>query len=229
MDLQIDKDKLEALEHPFEPLKNVVPEEKYVAFIDLLGFSKQVLDKFDETKGIYNQIIDYMQIVDVVKHNVSVQVYSDSILLISSELLPLARIVKKILMITLHNGFLARGGVGFGRHVEVYNGSNCYVISQALVHAVAIEKTIKRPCVALHDSVAIPEKCWKTEDPPITRAILHFDGISLVCPLNVFWGRSAISLTKSLSEQFPDYREKYDWFLSLCEAIMRGDSLSLKV
>jgi len=229
MDLQFYKDKLEELKHPLKPLKGVEPEEKYVAFIDLLGFSKHVLDKFEKTIEIYQQIIDNIRIVDVVKHNVSVQIYSDSILLTSSELSPLVQVVSTVLMQTLRNGFLARGGVGFGQHVEVYNGSNFYVVSQALVNAVAVENKIKRPCVAFHNSVAIPEEYWDTKVSPFSRKILHFDGISLISPLNVFWGTSAISIAKSLSEKFPDYKEKYDWFLSLCEAIARGDSLSLKV
>lgn len=226
MELQIDKEKLETINEPFEPLKNVVPENKYVAFIDILGFSNQVLEKFDKITEIYQEIIDSVRIVEVVKNDVSIQIYSDSILLSSTDLNPLTLVVNTILMQTLRNGFLVRGGIGYGQHIEVYKGPNFYVISQALVHAAAVEKSIKHPCVAFHKSVHIPEEYWNTELPPLLRTILHFDGISLVSPLNMFWGTSAVGIVTTLSEQFPDYKEKYDWFIGLCEAIGNENAMT---
>ena len=225
MKLQIDKEKLKSISEPFEPLKNAVPEDKYVAFIDILGFGNQVLMKFEKIISIYQEILDDIRIVDVVKHNVSIQIYSDSILLSSTELAPLTQVVKTILMQTLRKGFLVRGGIGYGQHVEVCDGPNFYVISQALVHAAAVEKSIKHPCVAFHESVHIPVEHWRAEVPPFLRTILYFDGISIVSPLNIFWGTSAIGIVTTLSEQFPEHKDKYNWFLRLCDAIVREDAM----
>ena len=225
MDIEINKEKLNSIQEPFEPLKNAVPENKYVAFIDILGFGNQVINKFENTISIYQEILGDILIVEVVKTNVSIQIYSDSIVLSSEELHHLILVVNTVLMQTLRRGFLARGGIGFGNHVEVHDGHNFYIISQALVNAAIVEKSIKYPCVAIHDSVRIPEEYWMGEVPPILRTILHFEGISLVSPLNMFWGTSAIGIASYLSEQYPKHKGKYDWFLRLCEAIFREEKM----
>jgi hypothetical protein len=63
VELQIDKEKLEAITEPFEPLKGSVPEDRYVAFIDILGFSNQLIEKFENTIEIYQEILDNFRIV----------------------------------------------------------------------------------------------------------------------------------------------------------------------
>jgi hypothetical protein len=225
MDLKKFKENLNKIKEPFEPLNNVVPEKRYVAFIDILGFGKQIIDNLEETINIYQKILNDLRIVEILDSCVSVQIYSDSMLLTSTKLMPLANVVNAVLMQTLRCGFLVRGGIGYGEHVESSNGPNFYVISQALVNAVEVEKTIKYPCVAFHESVHIPEKYWNAELSTYSRTILHFDGISLISPLNIFWGTSAISIVTRLSERYPEHKQKYDWFLNLCSAIVRGDDM----
>ncbi len=52
---------------------------------------------------------------------------------------------------------LVRGGIGFGKHAQQFDDGNLYFASEGLVHAVEVEHTVKHPCVALHDSVSVPD------------------------------------------------------------------------
>jgi hypothetical protein len=40
------------------PFIGIKPEPRYVAFIDILGFGQQVLDNFDQTLEVYEEIIN---------------------------------------------------------------------------------------------------------------------------------------------------------------------------
>jgi hypothetical protein len=130
-----------------------------------------------------------------------------------------------VLMQTLFNDLLVRGGVGFGRHIEKSGEGRLQVVSQALVKAVQTEKRTNFPCVALDESVVTDESWWPREVPNQHRGLLYFEGIRLVNPCNLGWGQSAGMRVVQLRELHPTHAEKHDWFLRLHSAIMDDEPL----
>jgi hypothetical protein len=128
-------------------------------------------------------------------------------------------------MITLLQDCLVRGGIGFGKHVEATSDGHFIVVSQALVRAVSVEKSIRHPCVALDDSVQIHDGYLDGSFSPIQRGVLRFDGIRMICPFNALWGHSAMTRVAMLYERYPQHSEKYDWFLWLYDAFHDGRPL----
>src|SRR3989337_3264109 len=134
-------------------------------------------------------------------------------------------VIQGLHMLTLGHDCLVRGGIGFGKHIEVHQSNNFLVVSQALVQAVEVEKKIKHPCVALHNSIEVPQDWWNADIPPERRGLMYFEGIRLISPFNIGWGQSAMTRVAQLSVQYPEYNDKYDWFLRLYEAWYSGDPL----
>jgi hypothetical protein len=223
--MEINREELKNIKTDIDYFKGIEAEKKYVAFLDILGFGNQVVNEFEKTIEVYQRVLNSLRALNIFDLGVSTQIYSDSILFACSELYPIVMVVQAAQWQTLFCDCLVRGGIGYGDHLEVMDGKNYFVISQALVHAVQIEKTIKRPCVAFHDSVKIPSKYWNAEIPPVVRGVVHFDGISLVSPLTFFWGTSAITRAYGLAEDYPEHKDKYEWFIKLCEAILNGNPL----
>lgn len=121
---------------------------------------------------------------------------------------------------------MGRGGIGFGRHVEATSDGHFIVLSRALVRAVTVEKRVRHPCVALHDTVQIHDDYLGRRFSPIQRGVLRFDGIRMICPFNALWGHSAMTRVAMLYEQQPEYAENYDWFLRLHDAFHDSNPLS---
>jgi len=215
---------------PFRLLKDRIGDKRYVAFVDILGFAREVRDNFDSVLDVYQQVLEGLQIFEALPsigmhHAVSLRIYSDSFILTAETLSPLVRIVKGLHMVTLAHDCLVRGGIGYGRHIEASNGANFYVISQALVQAVEVEKRVKRPCVALHESIQVPGDLWNSDQSPFSRGLLFFDGLRMVNPFSVFWGRTAAARVSRLVELYPDHRAKYEWFFSLYEHVVSDKKL----
>jgi hypothetical protein len=219
------------LEVPFRISKDGIGDRRYVAFVDILGFARKVRDNFDSILEVYQQMVNTAsQTFDTlssvgIQHDVSIRIYSDSFILVSEAISPLIRIVKGLHMITLAHDCLVRGGIGCGRHIEASNGNSLCVVSQALVQAVEVEKRVKRPCVALHESIQVPNDLWNEDQNPFSLGLMFYDGIRLVNPFSVFWGRTAAARISRLAEAYPDHRDKYEWFLSLYENVVSGKML----
>ena len=223
--LNIDKEKMQEFETRYTAFESVPVDHKYVAFLDILGFSNMVTNKFEQTLEIYEKLIDAMRIHEIVDTGVSLQIYSDSILLISDNLPALLQSAGMVQFITLSDGFLVRGGIGYGKHISVQNGSHTYVVSEALINAVNVEKTVRMPCVALHKDIEIPDSWWPLHVDPVIRTLHHFKGLNVVSPLNIMWGTSAIDRVKYMKEKTPEFSEKYDWFLELATSILERKQL----
>jgi len=58
--------------------------EKYVAFIDILGFGSRVLENFDDLLDTFEQFIQLAGLVERLRPEVQITVYSDSYLFVSS-------------------------------------------------------------------------------------------------------------------------------------------------
>jgi hypothetical protein len=199
---------------------------KYVAFCDVLGFSHAVENHFDETIQLYkefkNRIADWP-----FPEKANVSVYSDSILIVCDELPPLLYAVQSLWFATLTQDWLIRGGVAYGKYWEDRSNGNLFVVSDALVRAVRLESTIKKPGVVLSPEVEVPLSTWVTrfQHGPFSAPLLHFDGLNVVNPFNPYWFASARMRVCQLMDQFPQHSEKYEWFLKFSEHVEANESL----
>lgn len=223
--LPVNRDAIEALRTPRDYFEGSVPSNRYAAFLDILGFSHAIRERYDSTLLLYAKLLNTLRILNCFEMGVTVKIISDSIVLVGDELKPVLTICNGVLMLTLMEGCLVRGGIGYGKHIEVADGPNNYVVSEALVNAVAVEKMIRYPCVGLHESIEIPRHLWEVRWPAITRQLLYRDGLNIVNPLNPFWGTTAIDRVMAMKDQYPDHNEKFNWFIDLAIAVLGNEPL----
>ena len=197
----------------FRPFDGIVPGSRYVAFVDVLGFGGQILRDFDGAFRAYRALLDQWHAVWRHDPEVSLIIYSDALLMTAPSLALLTTAVNTLSFASLLNNALLRGGIAFGRHAEVRDSGNVYVVSEALTRAVEVEKHVGYPCVALHDSVDTPSDWWKL--PNIARPVVYFEGVTFVNPFGAFWYRSSAGRVQVLKHRYPDYHDKHDWFLRL--------------
>lgn len=199
---------------------------KYVGFCDVLGFSSAVLNDFDTAISVYNQfrkdVIDWPFPLTA-----NVSVYSDSILVVGDELPPVLHTIVALQWAALKQGWLIRGGVAYGKYWENKEDGNLFVVSDALVRAVEIEKTIKMPAVGVSDTIQLGIEAWmpRFEHGIFKAPLLYFDQRAIVNPFNEYWFKSAVIRANELLIDHPAHKEKYEWFLSLAEAVERDDIL----
>lgn len=222
---KINIQKFKELEEEYRAFDDIDVEYKYVAFLDILGFSNMLINKFEETLNIYEKVIDMMRFPEIIDFGVDIKMISDSIILVSSDLRAIIQCAGVVQFNTLFERSLVRGGIGYGKHTEKQNGKNQYIASQALVKAVLVEKTIERPCVALHEDIKIPDDWWSINTPPVSRMLHYYEDLNIVNPLNLLWGRSAIGRVLTMKNEYPEYSEKYDWFIKFCTLILEGHQL----
>ena len=207
------------------PFSAEIAANRYVAFVDILGFGKQVLENFDDIFETYQELVENITVLTGNPKDINFQILSDAFLVSSASFRALVKAIQALHMHTLFSNCLVRGGVGFGKHLQVNKDDNFYVLSQALVQAVQVEKNIKFPCVALHDSIEISKEWWNPNIHPTIRGLSYFEGIRLITPFNIMWGQSAKMRVSILADTYPEYRDKYNWFLRLYEATFSGDPL----
>ncbi|HXS37260.1 MAG TPA: hypothetical protein VN721_11215 [Flavipsychrobacter sp.] len=193
---------------------------KYVAFCDILGFSNLVLNEFDKTIRIYR---DFR--IEIDKRNeligILVSVYSDSIIIVDDDLMKVAEAAQLLQWTTLRHGWLVRGGIGYGKHWKESNNNNLFIVSEALVKAVNIEKSIKYPVIAIDSGIKIGLEYWlhgfvhSVFDLPI----IHHLSTTIINPFNNYWFKSAEIKLKKLRSCNENHIHKYDYLLELIEAI----------
>lgn len=204
-------------------------ETRYVAFCDILGFGSRVLKNFDETLNIYRQFGELLSKAHVFTSDVSLTMYSDSMLVTGTDLAPVLKAVQNLSFLALANNFLIRGGIANGRYWERRQGNDLLVVSDALVRAVKLEASVSVPAVVLADDIEIPDDYWLFQFSDINAIIhtplLHFRDRNIVNPFNMFWLHSAGTRAQMLMHESPDNREKYLWFLSLHAAVTERQKL----
>ena len=124
-------------------------------------------------------------------------------------------------------GWLLRGGIAYGRYLEEKEDGNLFVVSDALVHAVAIEKSVKIPAVVVSTDIDLGIEAWvpRFEHNILRAPLLYFDDRRIVNPFNEYWFKSSVIRVRQMLEQHPQHREKYDWFLSLAQSVAQDDLL----
>src|SRR5438445_3071970 len=146
-------------------------QEAYVAFVDVLGFSRQVESNFELVVQVYDEMLRSTELVERLRPDVSFHVFSDTFILSSPNLGRLVGAVQGLLMQTLFHDCLVRGGIGFGRHIEKAEAGRLLVVSQALVRAVHTEKRISFPCVTLDPAIVIENDWWPVDKPNLYRGL----------------------------------------------------------
>jgi hypothetical protein len=204
---------------------DVIPN-KYVAFCDVLGFSYTVENEFEATIRLYKEFSKRMAEWPF-PEKATVSVYSDSILIVCDELPPLLYAVQSLWYTALNQDWLIRGGIAYGKYWEDRSNGNLFVVSDALVRAVRLETTVKIPGVVVSPEVEIPLSTWfvRFRDGPLMAPLLHFEGLNVVNPFNVFWFQSEKKRVQQLKDQFPQYSDKYDWFLKLADEVEAHEPL----
>lgn len=188
--------------------------------MDVLGFSARVDRDFTGTVRLYDKLISKWRWHYHLSPEVSLQIYSDALLVSCLRLADLLPALSALHQLTLTAHCLVRGGVGYGHHVEVIEGNNVFVVSEALTEAVAMEKKIKHPCIALSPRIKVPEALWSGWDRNIDRPIVFFQRNILVNPLGPFWFPRALRLARQLSKANTCHASKYAWLLHFLQAII---------
>lgn len=199
---------------------------KYVGFCDVLGFSSAVLGDFDAAIALYQQFRNEVKGLPF-PSKAQVSIYSDSILVVSDDLPAVVNTIVTLSCVALMKGWLIRGGVAYGRYWEEKENGNLFVVSDALVKAVAIEKTVKVPAVVISEDIPLGIEAWvpRFQYGVIKAPLLYFHGLSIVNPFNEYWFASAKIRARRLLEAHPKHADKYEWLLSLVEAVEKDDIL----
>lgn len=134
--------------------------EQFCVFIDILGFKNKMNNFEDALKyykqffamyeacdklhdSILNSVSDAMQSdfpkIETSKVSVDNMVFSDSIVLYSTDWKALLFRVSNVMSWLLSFGFFFRGGIGYGKHYTDIKLGQVHIVSEGLVQAVEIE------------------------------------------------------------------------------------------
>jgi hypothetical protein len=99
-----------------KPVPGVI-EKKYVAFCDILGFSRAISENFEGTLCLYADLMQELATShsSIFSPRVKLTAYSDAILLVSDELPILLSAVQGVGFFAGTNDLLIRGGIAHGR------------------------------------------------------------------------------------------------------------------
>ena len=193
--------------------------EKYVVFADILGFGSRVIDDYDKTLDIYEQVLEAPEVISWLTPEIQVSIYSDSFILVSVDLDRLIDATRMLYMVTLKSGLLVRGGIAKGKHIESLQSSRLHMVSEALVKAVKLEKEIKFPCLGIHPDIEIPDEWWTKHNDNIKRSILYFGGLRIVNPCIIPLWKTPIIKMFNNPQDHQKHQDKYQWFSELLQAI----------
>jgi hypothetical protein len=210
--------------------KEQMDEPRYVAYCDILGFSNRIETDFDSALGAYRQFVELMADESFVFAEVHTTMYSDAVLVTGTSLPHVLRAIQNLWFLSLMHNFMIRGAITHGRYWEERTGGHLFVVSDALVRAVKLERSVGVPVVIIADDVEIPDSYWaaRFSDPTHGQYItplLHFRDRNIVNPFNLMWHRSAGDRAKMLLDEHPRHKDKYLWFLALHRAVGDGEAL----
>jgi hypothetical protein len=191
---------------------DIITENRYVGFCDILGFSNRILADFDGTLKIYKDFAETFSKVPAKEAEVTM--YSDAILITGNSVGRVACAIQNLWFIALANDLMIHGAICKGRYWERREGNHMLVASYALVRAVKLERSVGVPAVVLADDVEIPDEVWlhRFAAGLFHTPILHFRDRDIVNPFNTWWFRSAASRASQLMTISPSQTDKHLWF-----------------
>lgn len=128
-------------------------ENKFCAFIDILGF-KNKTKNFENAVKYYKDYIRCYDLFTSIDKNIFADIngenkkqeeieeiiFSDSIILYSADWLRLIQRVANVMAALLELGFWFRGGIGYGKYYGDISNSRISMVSEGLVEAVELEE-----------------------------------------------------------------------------------------
>ncbi|WP_143277489.1 hypothetical protein [Bordetella genomosp. 9] len=213
---------------PGQPASHRAIPNKFVAFCDILGFSNRVLHDLEKTIDAYEQFCGSFDVQPLT--DVDVTIYSDALLIVGDELLPVLKAVQMAWFFSLTRDLVLRGGISYGRFYSRRTTSGLLIVSDALIRAVRLEDTVKMPLVQIDDTIQLDDMWWPYHfvRSNLELPYLHFEGRNLVNPFNIMWFQSAATRMRQLMDETtdPHHLEKYEWFLRLWRAVDEGNPMA---
>ncbi len=225
-------------------------ENKFCAFIDILGFKNKMLN-FQEALNYYQNYFDsykafasaHQSLCEAItaslnsgteascfNSTVSNYTFSDSVILVSADFKALLFKIANVMSFMLDSGFLFRGGIGYGKHYENFESNNMQMVSEGLVFAVETEgKIAKYPRIVLHES-AMDKICDSLDSLYELNNIL-IQGEDDFWFINPFFLSPDIESTYNLFKESAEiyknesFSDKYTWMIELCEYFMAKEDI----
>jgi|HubBroStandDraft_4_1064222.scaffolds.fasta_scaffold03255_6 hypothetical protein len=154
---------------------------RYVAFCDILGFSNRILSDFNATQKAYQEFASLMS--NPVVEEVTTTMYSDAILMTGESLGKILSAVQSVWFFALAQNLMICGAITQGRYWEQRNGHHLFVVSDALVRAVKLERSVGVPAVVIADDGGLESR---TNSAPSRRA----SWLTWSCSMRTHWRTS---------------------------------------
>jgi hypothetical protein len=209
--------------------KQKMSDTRYAAYCDILGFSSRIQTDFDAALSAYRQFVDSMSNAESALVEVQATMYSDAVLITGASLPHVLRAVQNLWFMALINDLMIRGAIAHGRYWEERRGGHLFVVSDALVRAFKLERSVGVAAVVIADDVEIPDDYWLARfadaKGQFLTPLLHFRDRNIVNPFNIMWHYSAGGRAQKLMSESPAHKDKYLWFLALHKAVGDGQPL----
>lgn len=221
---------------------------RFVAFLDVLGFSGRVCESWEETVDAYQALMGELDVLREVGRpqilgaekmsqlrefldgaaierlqqgwQATIRLISDSIVIVGPNLIGVTLAAQFVQQRAALAGFLVRGGLAYGRHLDFESEVHVPTVSEALIRAVAAERRQPFPRVILDDSVVALRSSFDPSSD-LNSLLLFGDGFWFVNPFSPMWGCSMLGHVEQVRDLYSnaETRPRYDWLLDL------GDSL----
>ena len=214
-------------------------DERYVAFVDLLGFSDLVQNAWDDAMAKYKWFVELAETIENdsrTRHrwqgkpttpDPDLIIASDSVIVVGEHLWRVLEMVQAVQTAALlGNGMLVRGCVAFGKHFHESGPNRYTVVSVPLSLAVAGEKLAHYPRVIL-DRASGAERHGRglmREGSPIV--LPCDDGLMMVQPFILQAEYNLDHYENTLAQLAAKYvgtrhAPKWDWMHSCVRAVER--------
>lgn len=201
-------------------------EQKFCAFIDILGFKKLMEEDFEKAVKFYESYMSFFNTMTAVNKNIHEQIhdeydlehyiFSDSIIVISKNWKVFFQCIASTCSWMLENGFLFRGGIGFGKIYNQCKFPDVKMVSEGLVQAAVIEGQYSiYPRIVLSEN-ALKEVLKSVEDIHQVQQLFIQCEDNYWCVNPIFLSPDVRPIIKMVNEKIDYYKnekfvEKYEW------------------
>lgn len=207
-------------------LQEISDEIGFVAYCDILGFSTRVRADFDDTTELYETFARLLTQLESKETRTSI--FSDSIIITSKDLMRLVEVVNVLWFAAQTHFFIIRGGIARGRIWQKITPYHTQLVSDALIRAVEIEKSVRHPAVVIDESIDVGLNFWipRFSEGSAIAPVLYYQNLKIVSPFGRYWFASALPRYQHLKEAAgAQHYHKYDWLIGLHEAVRNDEDL----